>query len=122
MSRPSFALPNSQIPTQGPVGIPVALDFTASDNVVGDLTTEQQNGVIDFVQAIWIDNRLNTKTLLITFSGLQQTLSIRAGRQGCYPVLPGPGRLSWNASSVGSGVLVSTIMFNVKLPYFSYDA
>lgn len=111
-ARMSFALPNTTLPVSGPVGVNVSLDFTGGDNVVGDLALEQMQGMIDYVQSIWIDNFSNTKTLTITFSGTGQRLTIAAGKQALLPVIAAVGRLSWSAQSLGSGIVVPVIMMN----------
>jgi len=121
-ARMSFPLPNTKNPVSGPVGIPVSLDFTATDNVRGDLALEQMQGVLDFVQAIYIDNSANTKSLKITFSGLAYSITVKAGRQGVFPVLAQQGALSWQAQSIGAALVVPVIMFNVQQPYFQWDA
>lgn len=117
-ARMSFALPNTTIPVSGPVGINVSLDFTGGDNVTGDLGLEQMQGVIDYVQSIWIDNFSNTKTLTIIFSGTQQRLTIAAGKQALLPVIAATGRFSWAATSVGSGIVVPVIFMNqIQQPF-----
>lgn len=120
--RPSFALPNTQKPKAGPVGIPVTLNFTGTDFSNGELGAEQMGGVIDYVQSIYIDNSANTKSLNIIFSGLGYSLTVKAGRQGIFPVICGAGVLSWRATSVGSGIAVAAIMMSEQLPYFQWDA
>lgn len=118
----SFQLPNSQKPTQGPCGVNVALDFTTVDNVVGDLALEQLTGTLEFIQSIYIDNSLNTKSLTIVFSGTQYTITIKAGVQGIFPVIAANGSLSWRAKSVGAAVVVPCIMMNEQQPYFQWQA
>lgn len=120
--RMSFQLPNSSKPISGPTGLNVGLDFTAVDNVTGDLGLEQMSGTIDYVQSIYIDNSLNTKSLSITFSGTQYTITVKAGVQGIFPVIAANGTLSWRAKSVGAGVLVPCIMMNEQQPYFQWQA
>lgn len=120
--RMSFALPNSQIPVQGPAGINGELNFVAVDNVTGDLALEQASGTLDFIQSIWIDNSLNTKSLSIIFSGTGQKITVKAGRQGIYPVIASNGSLSWRATSVAAAVIVPVIFMNVQQPYFQWDA
>lgn len=119
--RATFQLPNSQKPLQGPVGISVPFDFTTRDTVAGDLALEQMSGSIEFVQAIFIDNRLNTKPFTITFNGLQYTIQVKAGRQGIFPVLCAIGVCSFSATSPAAALIVPTIMFNVQQPYFTWD-
>lgn len=121
-ARMPFYLPNSQKPVQGPCGINVELDFRTVDNVVGDLALEQMQGSLDFIQSIYIDNSANTKSLSITFSGTGYNITMKAGRQGIFPVIAAVGRLSWSAQSVAAAVLVKTIMMNEQQPYFQWDA
>lgn len=117
-ARMSFQLPNTSKPTSGPVGINVALDFTAVDTVTGDLGLEQMQGLIEYVQSIYIDNSANTKSLSITFSGTQQKITIKAGQQALLPVIAAAGKLSWTAVSTAAGLVVPTIMMNqVQQPF-----
>lgn len=120
VARMSFPLPNSQKPKSGPVGIPITLDFTGGNvNVSGDLALEMSQSVIEYVQAIYIDNSLNASPLTITFSGMGYKITVKANTQGIYPVITQQGALSWRASSAGN-VAVPTIMFNVQQPYFQW--
>lgn len=121
-ARMSFQLPNTQKPTQGPCAVNVALDFTAVDNVSGDLALEQSSGTLEYVQSIFIDNSLNTKSLSITFSGLGYKITVKAGQQGLFPVVIPNGTVSWRAQSVGAAVLVPCIMFNVEQTPFLWQA
>lgn len=121
-SRSAFPLPNTQKPNAGPVGVNVALDFTTVDNVAGDLALEQMQGQIEYVQAIYIDNSKNTKSLTITFGGIGYSITVKAGRQGIFPVVAPQGSLRWTAQSIAAVVVVPVILFNVQQPYFQWDA
>lgn len=114
-ARSSFALPVNMEATEGPVGIPVNLDFTGGDISNGDFALEQSSNVITFVQALWIDNSLNTKLLSISFSGTNQILKVKANTQGYYPIMPFQGTFRWNATSVGAAVIVPVIFVNVAI-------
>lgn len=116
-----FPLNNSNKPKQGTYGLVVPLDFTTTDNVAGDLSMEQQTGLIEFVQSVWIDNSLNTKALKIVFGGTQYTLNVRAGRCGIFPIIAPAGILRFAATSVAAAVIVPTIFANFELPYFFWD-
>lgn len=123
MARMSFSLPNTQKPVQGPVGINVDFSFTALiQQISSDLALEQMQGVIEFVQSIYIDNRLNAQPFVITFSGLQQTIQCRPGRSGIFPVIAANGSLAFTAvSPVAAPLTVRTIMMNVEQNYFVWD-
>lgn len=120
--RSTFPLPNTQKPVSGPVGVNVSLDFTGGDNISGDLALEQSQGAIEYVQAIYIDNSANTKSLSITFAGLGYNITVKAGVQGTFPILCQQGPVRWTAKSVGAGVVVPVIMTNVQQPYSSWQA
>lgn len=121
MSRASFQLPNTQKPSQGPAAISVPMDFTGGKTQVnGDLALEQMTGTLEFVQSIFIDNRLNAQPFTITFSGTSYTIQCKAGRQGIFPVIAANGALSFTAVSNG-GVIVPTLFMNVQYPYFIWD-
>lgn len=120
VSRATFQLPVGATPKQGNIGIGVDFDFRTVGQVNGDLSVEQQQGQIDFVQSIFIDNRLNASPFVITFSGLRYTIQCRAGRQGIFPVLAASGNLSFTAVSAG-GIIVPTIMMSEKTAYFVWD-
>lgn len=121
-ARMSFQLPNTQKPTSGPVGVNVPLDFTGGDNVTGDLALEQMQGVLEYVQAIYINNSANTKSLSLTFNGLNYNITVKVGQQGLFPVIIPNGSISWRAQSVGAGVIVPTIMFNTPQDPFLWQA
>lgn len=121
-ARMSIPMPNTQKPISGPVGIPVTLDFSTVDNVTGDLALEQMQGVIDYVQAVYIDNSANIKSLSITFAGLGYNITVKAGVQGIFPIIAQAGALSWRAKSVGAAVIVPIVLMNVQQPYVQWQA
>lgn len=120
--RPAFTLPNNQKPLVGPQGIGVNFDFTGGvQSIASDLTLELQSGKIDCVQSIFIDNRLNGQAFVITFGGFSFTINCKANRQGMFPVLAPIGAgMSFVATSTG-GVVVPTIMLNIRQDYFFWD-
>lgn len=122
MARATFQLPNNLKPLQGPCGLGINFDFTGGVLAIpADLMREQQSGIIDYVQSIFIDNRLNGSAFKITFSGFSFVINCKANRQGLFPVLaPSGGALSFLAESAG-GVVVPTIMINVPMAYFTWD-
>lgn len=113
-------MPNSQVPTSGPVGIPVLLDFTGITQLSVDFALEQMQGAIEFIQAIYINNAANATAVNIVFSGMQYAIQCRASRQGIWPVLAPSGALAFTASAA-AGMKVPIIVFNVQQPYFAWD-
>lgn len=116
--RGIFGIPLDAQPTDGGIGVTLAFDFTGGAIVsTGDLTLEQMSGAIGFVQSCYIDNSLSTKPLSITVAGTLQTITIKAGQQGYFPLVPFTGTFSWSATcgAVSAAVKVPVIFMNIKL-------
>lgn len=118
MPRNSFQTPNLAAPAQGSQGIAVNLDFTNAGTIAVDLTAEFLDGIIDFVQSVYIDNADNAAPCDLIFSGAPQTQRIRAQAfsQGWYPVSwpKGAGRMT---ATTSQGQIVKTIFANFAMPY-----
>lgn len=124
--RVGFQIPNQAVPVEGGVALPYNFDFTAVTTVRGDLALEQQQGVIAFVQSIFIDNRFNANPFIINFSGTNYTIQCRAGRQGIFPVIASMGNLAFAANSqtgggAAAGLIVPTLMMNTAINFFTWD-
>jgi hypothetical protein len=115
--RPIFSLASLQTPEQGPKGIytPFLFNTQNSQNIIGDLASEQQSGAFEAPQTIWIDNRFNAQPVEFQFLGLPLVIQVRAGRQGVYPLVCANGIVRWSANSAQTAVDVPAIMFNVAL-------
>jgi hypothetical protein len=68
-------------PVQGPVVIMQNLDFTGTPSIDVDLGQFIQDGSIEFVQTLWIDNSQNTAALAIFIPATGQTLRVLAKQQ-----------------------------------------
>lgn len=121
MVRSSFQIPQRARPVLSAKGVAVNFDFSAVNQISGDLTQEQLTDAIDFVQSIFIDNRLNAQAFVISFAGLGYTIQVRPGRQGIWPVITSTGALQFTAVSTNAGIVIPTIMFNEEMPYFFWD-
>ena len=119
--RNSFQTANLAQPNAGSQGISVPLDFTLSGNIAVDLTQEFMDGVLDFVQSVYIDNADNPAPVDLVFSGAPQAQRIRAQAfsEGWYPVSwpNGAGRLTAKTSQ---GQIVQTIFANYAMPYLTW--
>lgn len=111
--KTAFPVFNGYAPMQGPKALPITLDFTAVQEIRFDLLLEETNGVIQYIQSIWVDNADNLSPLILTFSQTQQRLVIPAGAQGAWPVIT-PDQTQVRAQTVG-GVVCQVILLNVPL-------
>lgn len=114
--RASFSFPALVAPRKGPQGIPVSLDFTGGViSVDVDFALEQANGVIDFIQSMYVDNKDNAQNITFTFRGSGYIVRVRAGQQGIWTVIVPDGPVAFTAGTTG-GVVVKTIFMNVSMP------
>ena len=121
--RTSFAVFNGLAPMPpsetggGPKALPIDFDFTAVGSVTHYLTLENEQGVIDFVQSVWIDNSANAQALTLVFGGTNQKIVCRAGAQGMFPVLSvNPVRLTIS-STIDPTAVGSIALINVPMAY-----
>lgn len=121
MARNSFQTTNLTQPAAGSVAIDVLLDFTIGPVLNLDITAEFLDGVIDFVQSVYIDNADNASPLDLVFHGapVDYRIRVKANTQGWYPIAwpKGPGRFV--ASSAGV-LKVNIIVANYAMPYLSW--
>lgn len=116
--RNSFQTSNLAAPKAGSQAISVPLDFTLSPNIAVDLTQEFMDGVLDYVQSVYIDNADNPAPIDIVFTGAPTSQRVRAQAysQGWYAVAwpVGAGRLTALSSQ---GQIVQAIFANYAMPY-----
>ncbi len=115
-ARPSFSFPGLVAPVKGAQGILVPLDFTGGiTSIPIDFALEQSNGVIDFFQSFYADNKDNAQALTFTFGGSGYVVRVRAAQQGIYPIIVPDGVMSVTINTTG-GIRLNVIFMNVALP------
>lgn len=116
--RNSFQSANLAQPNAGSQAIAVPLDFTSTANIAVDLTQEFMDGVLDFVQSVYIDNADNPAPIDIIFNGapVPQRVRAQAFSQGWYAVAwpVGAGRV---VAKTSQGQVVQVIFANYAMPY-----
>lgn len=117
---PSFAISARSHPSQGARMLQEVFDFSIVNQIGGDFLLELENGHIDFIQSVKIDNSANPAqfTLLVTGVGtVGDKIVVPPNTQGVYPVTAPLGVFTYIASSVG-GVKVPVNFYNIELPYY----
>jgi hypothetical protein len=117
----SFPIKNGLAPLiakgKGPKALPMVLDFTSLTAYTFDFVAEEEGGVIDFIQGVYVDNSLNPNPLTLLFHLTQQKIVIPATAQGLWPVIC-PDNLACDATSLsGAGVIVTLLFLNVPTAY-----
>lgn len=88
MTLNAFKIFSMVLPKKGPKVIPVTADLQAVQSVDIDLTENINNGFIDFVSTVFIDNSENGQELQITvIGGTGQIIKAAANTQGYYRIL-----------------------------------
>lgn len=119
MQRPAYTIYNGLAPKQGPLAVPVDLDFeTGTDEHLIDLFQETTLGTLDYVQSVWVDNNDNEFPLQIDVNISNQRLIVPAQFQGVFPILCSPGSaLVVSTTPPTEGVLrVRMLLLNVPMP------
>lgn len=115
--RTAFPVFNGYAPKEGPKALPVDFDFTTLGTFAFDLMLENSEGVIQFVQSVYVDNSDNPGALTMRFAQTGQRLVIPANSQGQYPVIcPDQTQvvMSCPVSALAKG---RAIFMNVPMPY-----
>lgn len=78
---------NQYIPDEGPIAVPLVLDFTVADSYTVNLQQFMATAKMSMVQAVFLDNRQGTTALSISSKETGQVLEIPAGAQAYLPIL-----------------------------------
>ncbi len=117
--RSAFSVFNGFAPTEGPKALPIQFDFSAATSFDVNLLTENTNGVIQFVQSIWVENHNNPSPLVITFQGTGQIIKVPAFAQGCWPVFS-TDQVVFNLSTLQNAAAIGkVILLNVPMASFT---
>lgn len=101
-------------PKEGPMTIPLTLDFTAGQTYTFDATAQQMNGQrISVFQTIFVDNSLATVPLSIAVANTQQVIKIPGGSQAYIPIAC-TSKLSVTFAS-SSGLVLYAAILNIPM-------
>lgn len=115
--RTAFPVFNGYAPKEGPKALPVDFDFTTLGTFAFDLMLENSEGVIQFVQSVYVDNSDNPGALTMRFAQTGQRLVIPANSQGQYPVICPDQTQVTMSSPVNASAVGRIILMNVPMPY-----
>lgn len=115
----AFPVFNGMAPTQGPRALPINFDFTTSAQPqVHNLLTENANGIIQYVQSVWVENDDNPNTLYITFQGTGQIIAVPSKTHGTWPVFSTDQVVVTLESQQHVDAHGKIILLNVPMPDF----
>jgi hypothetical protein len=111
----SFGVSNVIIPKGGPKVVGAQLDFTVNSQIEIDGLSVVQNGRIEFIQGMFIDNSDNPSPLTFIMQGTFQRIVAPAHSQGYYSILlPNPPQMVANTTPA-AGLVISIIFYNVPI-------
>ena len=106
---------NRKLPCEGPVAIPIQLDFSGSTPSYSiNLLLQQQQTRISLVQTVWIDMSNSSNDMTVFIPQVNQTIVAKAGTQGYYPVLC-PNPIEMVAAVATQGDINQMTLINVAI-------
>lgn len=109
------------MPQGGPKCIPVLLDFTVQDSYSIDLSNLGIRSFIDMVQTVFVDLSTSAIGMTVDCPTSRQTLKIKPGTQGYYPILcPNPIKLTFTC--VGGPADAKVELLNFPVPPGQWSA
>ncbi len=84
-----YKVSNVVLPPEGPVIVPVELDFSADALIDIDGYQIVASGKLSYIQSVYIDNADNANDLTLTAGLTNQRIIAPAGSQGYYPIFLG---------------------------------
>lgn len=107
-----------QLPKKAPTAVPVLLDFSTDLTNELDLTFVIEQGWVDFISGVFINNTSNEILTIQVQGGTNQTVPFPANTAGYVPLLfSNPPKVNITSPSVISGT-IQALFYNVPmLPY-----
>lgn len=110
----SIPVYNAQVPQEGPIAIPLNLDFTANTTYNLDIKTLIDQGFLSMVQTLFLDTTGLTGNLTVTIQGSNQLIIVKPNTQGYYPVIcPNPVRMTFTNTG---GTQKNFLAFILNMP------
>lgn len=106
-------------PKEGPMTIPLNIDFTAQSTYQFDATYVQQKAFLSMLQSIYVDNSLAGTPFVMQIATTNQIVRIPAFSEAYIP-LPFTNKLALNFSS-GSGLVIPIQLMNVAMNAFVWS-
>jgi hypothetical protein len=111
----TFGIANVVVPSGGPKCVPTFVDFSAVASVLLDGNQIVQQGRIEYLQGVFIDNSANANKLTLIMSTTQQQIIAPAKSQGYYSIMvPDPPQIQALTTQV-NGLVIPLFFYNVPI-------
>jgi len=105
---------NAEVPQEGPVAVPVTIDFTAATQYTLDLSQAVNLARISLFQTIFIDANGCTQNITVSIQGSNQDIVVKPNTQGYYPIVcPNPAVLVFTCT--GGVARTRFILLNIPV-------
>lgn len=112
---PTFGIANIVVPPGGPKCVPTNVDFSNSAQVVLDGQQIVNQGKIEYIQGVYIDNSSNPNKLSLTMSTTGQVVICPAKSQGYFALMvPDPPQII-AATPLAAGLVIPLFFYNVPI-------
>lgn len=115
---PSTAFPtfNALAPNQGPMAMPLRLDFTTNNRIEFDLEKAEALNIISWIQSVYADNSDNPVALTIVVDQTGQRIVVPALAQGIWPIIACKSPRFVCTTTAGVNITPLIILLNVPMP------
>lgn len=102
----------ADIPEEGPIAVPVPINFATSTDFDLDISQQVNQGRISLVQSMFVDNSANNNPINIGVgqspsSAALQTIVVPSQSQGYFQIFsPNPARFHFNSQATGSILVI----------------
>jgi hypothetical protein len=112
----TFGIANVVVPAGGPKCVPaIGIDFTNVGSIVLDGSAIVQQGKIEYLQGVFVDNSTNINTLSLTMSTTGQTIIVPKKSQGYFSIMvPDPPQII-AATPQTAGLVIPMFFYNVPI-------
>jgi hypothetical protein len=110
----SFGIANVVVPSGGPKCVPALVDFSNSAVVILDGQQIINQGKIEYLQGVFIDNSANVNKLTLNMSTTGQNIICPAKSQGYFAIMvPNPPQIL--ASTTQAAIIIPLFFYNVPI-------
>lgn len=115
MMNTAFGIANVIVPAGGPKCVPTSVDFSNNAEVLLDGSQIVQQGKIEYLQGVFIDNSSNNNPLSLTMSTTNQTIICPPKSQGYFAIMvPDPPQIVAKTTIV-NGLVIPMFFYNVPI-------
>lgn len=111
----TFGIANVVVPSGGPKCVPTFVDFSNNAQVLLDGQQIVNQGRIEYLQGVFIDNSANVAKLTLNMSTTGQNIICPAKSQGYFAIMvPNPPQIIASTTQV-NGLVIPIFFYNVPI-------